>query len=238
MHDCECIIHRIFTGRLQSDVRCTACNYVSTTIDPFWDLSLGIRYKQIRSKVLTKARCLLFPSIDENTGWCLTPVPLVPNLRSPMPKAPHETITLLDCLETFTHPELLGEDALIVCQNCGARRQAMKRVSAVPCTESKPVSYSTVSKTPSVCRSDSQQLTLRSLPVVLCFHLKRFKQDMQDGTVHKVDTFVRYGSAEALENVFTLHLNTTKRFFLSSLPPSSTVKFPCFLLSCQLPGGG
>ena len=41
---CKCIIHRIFTGKLQSDVRCSSCQDVSTTIDPFWDLSLGIRF--------------------------------------------------------------------------------------------------------------------------------------------------------------------------------------------------
>ena len=36
-------------------------------------------------------------------------------------------------------------------------------------------------------------MTLRSLPVVLCFHLKRFKQSMVDGNVHKIDTYVRCG---------------------------------------------
>ncbi len=41
--ECHCIIHRIFTGGMQSDVVCTACNAVSTTVDPFWDISLDIR---------------------------------------------------------------------------------------------------------------------------------------------------------------------------------------------------
>lgn len=36
------IIQQIFTGALQSDVTCT-CGAVSTTIDPFWDISLDIR---------------------------------------------------------------------------------------------------------------------------------------------------------------------------------------------------
>lgn len=39
---CDCIIDQIFTGGLQSDVVCTACSGVSTTIDPFWDISLDV----------------------------------------------------------------------------------------------------------------------------------------------------------------------------------------------------
>nr|CAD7199923.1 unnamed protein product [Timema douglasi] len=41
-HLCNCIIDQIFTGRLQSDVVCQACKGVSTTIDPFWDISLDL----------------------------------------------------------------------------------------------------------------------------------------------------------------------------------------------------
>lgn len=39
---CACVIDQIFTGRLQSDVVCQACGGVSTTIDPFWDISLDL----------------------------------------------------------------------------------------------------------------------------------------------------------------------------------------------------
>lgn len=39
---CTCIIDQIFTGRLQSDVVCQSCKGVSTTIDPFWDISLDL----------------------------------------------------------------------------------------------------------------------------------------------------------------------------------------------------
>ncbi|CAG0898794.1 unnamed protein product [Darwinula stevensoni] len=41
-HHCNCIIDRIFTGGLQSDVVCLKCHGVSTTIDPFWDISLDL----------------------------------------------------------------------------------------------------------------------------------------------------------------------------------------------------
>lgn len=41
-HQCKCIIDRIFTGGLQSQLKCQVCNSVSTTIDPFWDISLDL----------------------------------------------------------------------------------------------------------------------------------------------------------------------------------------------------
>ena len=39
---CDCIIDQIFTGGWQSDVTCQRCGGVSTTIDPFWDISLDL----------------------------------------------------------------------------------------------------------------------------------------------------------------------------------------------------
>ncbi|CAO1426663.1 unnamed protein product [Diamesa hyperborea] len=43
---CNCIIDEIFTGELQSDVVCQKCKGVSTTIDPFWDISLDLGHHQ------------------------------------------------------------------------------------------------------------------------------------------------------------------------------------------------
>jgi len=39
---CTCIVDTIFTGKLQSDLVCQVCNGVSTTVDPFWDISLDL----------------------------------------------------------------------------------------------------------------------------------------------------------------------------------------------------
>ena len=39
---CGCLIDQIFTGGWQSDVTCQRCGGVSTTIDPFWDISLDL----------------------------------------------------------------------------------------------------------------------------------------------------------------------------------------------------
>ncbi|XP_072865139.1 uncharacterized protein [Chlorocebus sabaeus] len=39
---CSCVIDQILTGGLQLDVTCQVYHSVSTTIDPFWDISLDL----------------------------------------------------------------------------------------------------------------------------------------------------------------------------------------------------
>jgi ubiquitin carboxyl-terminal hydrolase 22/27/51 len=39
---CDCIIHQTFYGKLQSNVTCQHCGGVTTSVEPFLDLSLGI----------------------------------------------------------------------------------------------------------------------------------------------------------------------------------------------------
>ncbi|CAL1286053.1 unnamed protein product [Larinioides sclopetarius] len=102
---CNCIIHQVFTGCYQSDVFCSKCNYVSTAIDPFWDISLDL---------------------GETTGN--------KNAIDPNPES------LVDCLRRYTRPESLH---CTHCSHCQAYDSTMK------------------------------QLTIKKLPVVACFHLKR-----------------------------------------------------------------
>lgn len=40
--NCTCVSHKIFMGQLQSNLVCEQCNNISTTYDPFWDISLEI----------------------------------------------------------------------------------------------------------------------------------------------------------------------------------------------------
>ncbi|XP_055385636.1 ubiquitin carboxyl-terminal hydrolase nonstop [Condylostylus longicornis] len=101
---CNCIICKIFTGSLQSDVVCTECHGVSTTIDPFWDISLDL-------------------------GEAQTGTPR----------------TLIECLERYTKAENLGSNAKIKCSNCKCYQESTKKLS------------------------------MRSLPTVASFHLKRFE---------------------------------------------------------------
>lgn len=108
-NNCHCIIDKIFTGGLQSDVICSYCNYISTKVDPFWDISLEIRLSDIR-----------------------------------------EPLRLEDCLFRFTLPEILTSF------NC----------SFCKCTS----------------KEAKKQLTMKNLPIVCCFHLKRFEQSNK---IHK-----------------------------------------------------
>ncbi|CAH0564207.1 unnamed protein product [Brassicogethes aeneus] len=118
---CPCIIHQIFTGRLQSDVVCQKCQGVSTTIDPISDFSLD-----------------------------LGPVSI--GCRPPS--------SLVDCLERFTRAENLGSNAKILCTKC----------------ESYEVS--------------TKQLTFKTLPIVVSFHLKRFQHHTTE--MKKISTVISF----------------------------------------------
>lgn len=49
--NCSCIIHKIFSGHLRSDLRCNACNFSSTSYDPFFDISLNINFGMLYCKL-------------------------------------------------------------------------------------------------------------------------------------------------------------------------------------------
>ena len=130
-HHCNCIIDQIFTGGLQSDVVCQVCNGVSTTIDPFWDISLD-----------------LGPAAD-TSGSDTSGLPT----------------SLLDCLERFTRAEHLGSTVKIKCSNCETYQESTK------------------------------QLTMKQLPIVASFHLKRFEHSsIQDKICkkEKISTFISF----------------------------------------------
>lgn len=111
-HNCDCIIDQIFTGCLQSDVICQACNNVSTKLDPFWDISLDLGPK-----------------------------------------------SLLECLERFTGQEHLGSTSF-KCENCQAYQESTK------------------------------QLSMKKLPMVASFHLKRFEHSNK---LHKkISSFISF----------------------------------------------
>lgn len=120
---CSCIIDQIFTGRLQSDVVCQSCQGVSTTIDPFWDISLDLG------------------EVQQGCG---------------PPKS------LIDCLERFTRAEHLGSSAKIKCSSCKTYQESTK------------------------------QLSMRTLPIVASFHLKRFEHS--SSVNKKISTFISFPS--------------------------------------------
>uniref|UniRef100_A0A671LSC8 Ubiquitin carboxyl-terminal hydrolase n=1 Tax=Sinocyclocheilus anshuiensis TaxID=1608454 RepID=A0A671LSC8_9TELE len=114
---CSCIIDQIFTGGLQSDVTCQVCHGVSTTIDPFWDISLDL------------------PG-SSTPFW-----PLSPGSDGSVVNGdshPSGATTLTDCLRRFTRPEHLGSSAKIKCSGCHSYQEStkqltMKRLPIVAC---------------------------------------------------------------------------------------------------------
>jgi hypothetical protein len=90
------IIQQIFTGALQSDVTCTSCGAISTTIDPFWDISLDIR--PIAHMPTPQKLSSGFEFVDEPcTATGSSRVVLKPSAAA----APTEPCTLEDCLNRY-----------------------------------------------------------------------------------------------------------------------------------------
>ncbi|XP_045213600.1 ubiquitin carboxyl-terminal hydrolase 22-like [Mercenaria mercenaria] len=72
----------------------------------------------------------------------------------------YDPTSLLDCLKRFTKPEHLGSSAKIKCSSCGCYQESTK------------------------------QLTMKKLPIVACFHLKRFEHST--GYHKKISTYVSF----------------------------------------------
>ena len=57
--DCTCIVHRVFSGTVRSDVTCKNCHFTSTTHEPFLDIALSLpKSEQEISTRLTLLECL------------------------------------------------------------------------------------------------------------------------------------------------------------------------------------
>lgn len=139
-HECKCIIDRLFTGQLQSDLTCSRCGRVSTTVDPYWDISLelnGCSAKQKKQSSLISVLEELSDKSSFNSSEFL-------NTRNNDVSAK----SLEECLRNFVKPENLDANSKIKCDNCGTYEESVK------------------------------QLTLKKLPIVACFHLKRFEHTL------------------------------------------------------------
>ncbi|XP_065846559.1 ubiquitin carboxyl-terminal hydrolase 22-like [Oscarella lobularis] len=168
----ESIIEKLCTGQLQSDVICQECKCVSTTIDPFWDISLDLGNAIVPTKPFnrmtatnltpspTKIMTSFFPADGALTPLRRSPPPQPPPQRGPLLSPTSRTPnTLLECLERFTHPERLGSEAKIKCSTCRTYQESTK------------------------------QLTLRKIPVILCFHLKRFEHGKKSRKISRFMPF-------------------------------------------------
>ncbi|XP_071462146.1 ubiquitin carboxyl-terminal hydrolase 51 [Marmota flaviventris] len=94
--------------------------------------------------------------------------------------------SLTDCLQWFTRPEHLGSSAKIKCSSCQSYQESTK------------------------------QLTMKKLPIVACFHLKRFEHVGKQR--RKINTFISF----PLELDMTPFLASTKESRMKEGQPSST----------------
>lgn len=113
---CDSIIHRIFTGALQSDVTCASCSAVSTTIDPFWDISLDIR-PMAHAATPQKGDGDRYECLEQSGAMSMQGTAEQVDVVN----------TLHDCLQRYTRTEQLSTS--INCVKCGDRQPATKRMS-------------------------------------------------------------------------------------------------------------
>jgi len=106
---CGCIVDQTFGGRLQSDVICQACKTVSTTVDPYRDISLDLAPNLVTNRTSTP---IDINDIQMDTGSPASSTNSGEMLLSSVPS------TLDECLERFTRPENLGSESKIRCSKC------------------------------------------------------------------------------------------------------------------------
>ncbi|CAA2961343.1 ubiquitin carboxyl-terminal hydrolase 22-like [Olea europaea subsp. europaea] len=70
--------------------------------------------------------------------------------------------TLMGCLDRFTRPERLGSEQKFFCQNCKVRQESLK------------------------------QMSIRKLPLVYCFHIKRFEHSPIRKMSRKIDRYLQF----------------------------------------------
>ncbi|KAK9100583.1 hypothetical protein Scep_024013 [Stephania cephalantha] len=70
--------------------------------------------------------------------------------------------TLMGCLDRFTRPERLGSDQKFFCQDCKVRQESLK------------------------------QMSIRKLPLVSCFHIKRFEHSSYRNMSRKIDRYLQF----------------------------------------------
>lgn len=199
------IVQTLFSGTLQSDVVCRTCNNSSPTLEKFYDISLDV--DRLTRPASTRRSRAQSPAVENgidhanasnapgsrvslaNSGLGLyrthgrvrdeeslgaTDIVNAPTDKN-KPSGEYapglsdneldSANTLHECLSRFTEPELLGASCKMHCIRCGSRQEAMK------------------------------QMSIRTLPPVVCFHFKRFEQSfasMRRSEMIKIDTPVEF----------------------------------------------
>lgn len=192
------IVQSLFSGTLQSDVICSVCGNSSATLEKFYDISLDVD-KPPRVASISRRGRGHSPNFEGNgavpdrgmangtSRWHVYGGASGKGKHDPRSRAAHNAVgldtnghgdggwsgsetneyvnSLNECLNRFTEPELLGSGNKMDCIVCGCRQEAMK------------------------------QMSIRTLPPIVCFHFKRFEQsyaNVRRSEMVKIDTAVEF----------------------------------------------
>lgn len=177
-HECKCIIDRLFTGQMQSDLTCTKCGRISTKLDPYWDISLELLNGKAnqRQQLQHSIGSHHIKGEGEQELVRQTAAQMAAMLAATTAMEPGGERSLEECLQNFVRAENLGTK--IKCDNCGTYEVSTK------------------------------QLTLRKLPIVACFHLKRFEHVNASNKRQKIKNPVRFPEFIDLTPYTTPHRNS------------------------------
>ncbi|KAJ3299130.1 hypothetical protein HK104_010003 [Borealophlyctis nickersoniae] len=166
--NCKCIVHTTFAGLLQSDVTCLKCGNVTTAHDPILDLSLDVKSSGKGGKKLSKkkaaaaaAAAAAGPKSSEEHGDNHPGS----DISDDVAKGKGVRVPLnMDSTTLFECLDKFTHPEKLgateyICSTCGAFQEATK------------------------------QLSLKRLPPVLSFQLKRFEHSTQAQS--KIETIVR-----------------------------------------------
>lgn len=223
--ECRCIVHKVFSGVLRSDVTCCVCGFTSTTCDPCVDVSLDLEPPNPEP---TRDRL----SSDSSTGP--GPSKRQPDVSKKGPaagkkgkgrggkrgKQPNGHVAAAGVshvgAETRGHvaaeegesSAALGPGTASDCEGGVAStsgstppKEEQEEASLVGCLDrfTRPERLGNNEKFHCQrCqqRQDStKQMSIRKLPLVLCLHIKRFEHSSSNKTSRKVDRFLKFSSA-------------------------------------------
>ncbi|KAG0241154.1 hypothetical protein BGW41_006260, partial [Actinomortierella wolfii] len=189
LHNCRCIIHKTFAGVLQSDVTCLNCGNVTSAFDPILDISLDLRPTRRRHHHHHHHhKHNHHHSQSSQPNGASSPLSNGYSNGSSLSEGGSSTLalnggagtreegpnSLADCLDRYTHPERLGTNEYN-CSKCGKNGQ-----------------------------DATKQLSMKVLPPVLSFQLKRFEHYMG---ASKIETMIKF--PEKLD--MTQYTTTAKR---------------------------